>query len=104
VCRQVWDEPRINLVGMSQIAREELARDFGLPICDMENINNGFGELFNGSAAFEGLCRWVMAHPRLYKKCKGTVGAICRGPKWSSLEKQATVMVNSVGLFIYPCV
>jgi hypothetical protein len=88
-------EPRINLVGMSQIAREELARDFGLPICDMENINNGFGELFNGSAAFEGLCRWVMAHPRLYKKMQRYGRSYMSWPEMvEAWKSKATVMVQ----------
>jgi len=43
---------------MSQIAREEWRRDFGLPICDMENIKMASASYSTGRLRLEGLCRW----------------------------------------------
>ena len=60
-------EPRIDLRGLSDADRRQLAREFGIAIGD--DYEDQREALFFGSPAFRGLSRWVHEHPKQARNC-----------------------------------
>ena len=60
-------EPKIDLSGLSDADRRQLAREFGIAIGD--DYEDQREALFFGSPAFRGLLRWVHEHPKQARKC-----------------------------------
>jgi hypothetical protein len=62
------DEIRIDLSYLSEQGRLEFSRRFGVPISGRLHGVLDDGALFFQSPAFQALCEWAKAHPRLAKR------------------------------------
>lgn len=60
------NQPRINLNGLSESAREEVMRQFGI-LSVRAAIRQHPADAFRNSPAFQGLRDWVQRHPRIAK-------------------------------------